>query len=174
MRTLHDRAVEILRQGGFEQKTLVLFSRTGGGNRFEEAEFEDVPTLGMFASYQTFFSCWLPCTIGLGAGSRNYTHSMHFGTDDYYSPKSAGRILLDYLAAVESGNAPSVRCAVPMSLDDHIRRFVILNLIYKGVDRVAFARRFPNAPASFDQLFADELAVSQLHALLPSINVARP
>jgi len=122
----YDRALELLAEHGYEQRTLVLYARPGGGNGFEEEEFRGVPTLG------------------LGAGARSYGPRVHYTADDYFQPTPPRQLIEAWLQAVEAGRVPA-RCAVELAPDDQMRREVILQLLYTGIARPSFAQRWGGA-----------------------------
>lgn len=117
----YECAVQLLKESGYSQKTLVLF---GKGNKQEEIEFEGVPTLGF------------------GAGARSYSPCIHYSSDNYFSPQKPHEIISRYYEQVEQHKV-SVLSYVQLSKDEEMRKFIIMQLLYeKGLDLHCFRGKF--------------------------------
>eukprot|EP00005_Dracoamoeba_jomungandri_P014797 CAMPEP_0174267808 /NCGR_PEP_ID=MMETSP0439-20130205/34984_1 /TAXON_ID=0 /ORGANISM="Stereomyxa ramosa, Strain Chinc5" /LENGTH=786 /DNA_ID=CAMNT_0015355527 /DNA_START=366 /DNA_END=2726 /DNA_ORIENTATION=+ len=133
--SLYNKASEILQEKGYTHKTLVLF---GKGNRQEEAEFEGVPTLG------------------LGAGARSYSPSVHYTSDHYPSPLLPSQVIRFYLFSVSQSLFPVLSFA-HLNFDEQARRHVIMQLLYyQGVDVMNYRLRFGEL---LEQRFGQEIKV---------------
>jgi oxygen-independent coproporphyrinogen III oxidase len=136
----YDQAVQVLTEMGYQQLTLVLFARPGGGNRFEENEFLSIPTLG------------------LGAGSRSYSPTLHYTSDDYYHRRTSSSAIIDqHLDAVLRQKRIPVRCAAHIDEDERLRRETILRLLYfRGIDELEYEAQFGE---NIRQRFAEQLDI---------------
>jgi oxygen-independent coproporphyrinogen-3 oxidase len=140
----YDLAVELLTASGYRQRTLVTFARDRGGCRQEANEFIGLPTLG------------------LGAGARSYAPRLHYANDDYRTATGTSAAIAAYLVSVESGVLP-VRSAVGLDETEAARRYMILNLLYQGVDRQRYQDRFGE---TVEQRFGIELDVLRAEGCL--------
>jgi oxygen-independent coproporphyrinogen-3 oxidase len=120
----YDLALEFIESKGYTQHTLVTFARKGGGCRHEANEFIGFPT------------------IALGVGARSYAPTLHYTNDDYINRKGTREILDSYLEGIEIGKEIPVRSAVALDKEEVIRRYVIIGLLYQGVNREDYLKRF--------------------------------
>lgn len=120
----YDAAIDHLGAAGYRQHTLVTYARDGGGCGHEASEFRGVPTLG------------------LGAGARSYAPELHYTNDDYLNPRAPQSTLDAYLDELLVHDRVLVRAAAVLGEDERARRGFILPLLFEGVDRDDYRRRF--------------------------------
>jgi oxygen-independent coproporphyrinogen-3 oxidase len=124
MGRLYDLAVERLTAAGFRQLTMRQFRR-------------DVPTDNIDLEYR----CQSDGMLGLGAGARNYTAGLHYSTPWQMVARNIRSVVEGHGAAMRAGDA-LIRHGFELDEDERQRRFVILSLLYDGVDRRAFSAAF--------------------------------
>jgi oxygen-independent coproporphyrinogen-3 oxidase len=124
MARMYDLAVVQLSGAGFRQLTMRQFRR-------------DVPTDGTDLEYR----CQSDGMLGLGAGARTYTTGLHYSTPWRMVARNIRSVVEDYRAAMRAGDA-LIRHGFDLDEDERQRRFVIVSLLYDGVDRRAFAAAF--------------------------------
>jgi oxygen-independent coproporphyrinogen-3 oxidase len=124
MGRLYDLAVNRLTDAGFRQLTMRQFRRDA-----DEGD-DDLE-----------YRCQSDGMLGLGAGARSYTGGLHYSTPWKMVARNIRAVVEDYGAAVRQGDA-SIRHGFELDDDERQRRFIILSLLYDGVDRRAFAAAF--------------------------------
>src|SRR5207248_6030442 len=128
MARMYDHAIDRLVRAGFRQLTMRQFRR---GAVAPHADDE--------------YRCQRHGMVGLGAGARSYTGSLHYSTPWRMVARNIRAVVEEYGAAVARGDA-LIRHGFELDDDERRRRFVILSLLYDGVDRRAFAAAFGADP----------------------------
>jgi oxygen-independent coproporphyrinogen-3 oxidase len=136
MGRLYDAALDQLTAAGFRQVTMRQFRRDPGASQGDPPEY----------------LCQRDGLLGLGAGARSYTRALHCSTPWKMAARNIRTVVADYESAWRSGDA-LIRHGFALDADEQRRRFVILSLLYDGLDRTAFADRFA---ADARALFAPE------------------
>jgi oxygen-independent coproporphyrinogen-3 oxidase len=98
------------------------------------------------------YRCQHDGMLGLGAGARSYTKGLHYSTPWKMLARNIRAVIDDYARAWTTGDT-LIRHGVVLDEDEQRRRFVILSLLYDGLDGEAFAARFGADPA---ELFAPQ------------------
>jgi len=80
-------------------------------------------------------------TVGLGAGARSYTRSLHHASP-FAVTQSAVRANIDAWIDQSDDEFALARHGYRLDDDEQRRRFVLLSLLDTGVDRAAYAARF--------------------------------
>lgn len=132
----YDLAIEHLGAAGYRQHTLVTYARNGGGCGHEASEFRGVPTLG------------------LGAGARSYASDLHYTNDDYLDVRAPQSTINAYIEELLVHSRVLVRSAAMVGDDERARRGFILALLFEGVDRDGYGRRFGE---DLEERFAEPL-----------------
>jgi oxygen-independent coproporphyrinogen-3 oxidase len=128
MAAMYDAALGRLAAAGFRQVTMRQFVRESPG----------VATPGLD---DLEYRCQRDGMLGLGAGARSYTRALHYSTPWKMVARNIRAVVADYNSAWQSGDA-LIRHGFALDDDDQRRRFVILSLLYDGLDRAAFADAF--------------------------------
>jgi oxygen-independent coproporphyrinogen-3 oxidase len=126
MGALYDRALERLGAAGFRQVSMRQFRRDPPP---EEPE-DDLE-----------YRCQLDGMVGLGAGARSYTRSLHYSTPWRMVARNIRGVVEGYAEATRAGRAEA-RHGFALDDDERRRRFVIQSLLYDGLDPDAFADSF--------------------------------
>ncbi len=133
---LYDESVAYLSERGFRQNTFVRFTTLAhDGLRQEVADFAGVPLLG------------------LGAGARSYSDTVHYGTDFAVRKPETLDIIHGFISH-EHRPDEKVGLGFVMDEQEQKRRFCILNLSLGRLDPAAYAWRFGGAGL---EDFAEEL-----------------
>jgi oxygen-independent coproporphyrinogen-3 oxidase len=131
MGRMYDAAVGRLTAAGFRQVTMRQFRRDPGASligRKGNAEHLE-------------YRCQRDGMLGLGAGARSYTRALHYSTPWKMVARNIRAVVADYERAWQSGDA-LIRHGFALDADEQRRRFVILSLLYDGLDHSAFADAF--------------------------------
>jgi oxygen-independent coproporphyrinogen-3 oxidase len=126
MGRLYDVAVERLSAAGFRQLTMRQFRR----------DADAAPT-----AEDVEYRCQHDGMVGLGAGARSYTQALHYSTPWRMIARNIRAVVEDYCQAMHNG-ATDVRHGFVLDADERQRRYVILSLLYDGLDPNAFAAAF--------------------------------
>jgi oxygen-independent coproporphyrinogen-3 oxidase len=89
--------------------------------------------------------------LGLGAGARSYTTALHYSTPWKMIARNIKSVVDDYCATAL--HPPQVTHAFELDVDEQRRRFVILSLLYDGLDVTAFNQCFAT---DVRELFAEQ------------------
>ena len=125
MGRLYDLALDRLTTAGFRQVTMRQFRRDPADRGCDDAEYR----------------CQRDGLLGLGAGARSYTRGLHYSTPWKMVARNIRAAVADYEGAWRSGDA-LIRHGFALDADEQRRRFVILSLLYDGLDCGAFAETF--------------------------------
>jgi oxygen-independent coproporphyrinogen-3 oxidase len=124
---LYRAARDLLCEAGYQQMSLRCFQRPAA----RQAET---------------FSCARDGTIGLGAGARSYTRSLHYATRFAVSQAGIRVILNDWLDQTDEQLGVATH-GIQLTADEQRRRFLILNLLQRaGLDLQEYALRFRSNP----------------------------
>jgi oxygen-independent coproporphyrinogen-3 oxidase len=126
MAHFYDLAVECLADAGFRQQTMRQFRR-------------DPPAYESGEDLE--YRCQRDGMVGLGAGARSYTKALHYSTPWRMVARNIRGVVDDYCRAVWAGET-DVRHGFALDADEQQRRFVILSLLYDGLDPGAFRAAF--------------------------------
>jgi oxygen-independent coproporphyrinogen-3 oxidase len=124
MADMYDIAVERLHLAGFRQLTMRQFRRD------ELAGETD-------AEYR----CQHDGMVGLGAGARSYTAKVHYSTPWQMVARNIRGVIEQYQQRVLAGDM-AVSHGFLLDEDERRRRYLILSLLYDGLDTGAFARTY--------------------------------
>lgn len=138
---LYDESVDYLTKHGYHQNTLVRFTKLQhDGYMQEENDFGGIPL------------------IGLGAGSRSYINSVHYGTDFAVRKKATLGIINGF---IEHQHSPDnlIEFGFILNDDEKKRRYIMLNLSlgrvsvdeYRGVFSSELLSDFPDELAALQQ-----------------------
>lgn len=152
MGRMYDAAVTRLSAAGFRQVTMRQFRRD-----LPPAASQGAPPQERRLNDDLEYRCQRDGMLGLGAGARSYTRALHYSTPWKMVARNIRAVVADYESAWRSGDA-LIRHGFALDADEQRRRFVILSLLYDGLDCSAFAGAFA---ADARALFA-----SQWEALL--------
>ncbi len=134
---IYDTSVATLLEHGYIQNSFVRFSRCeNDGLRQEAADFSGVPVLG------------------LGAGSRSATRTLHYGSDFAVRRHESLDIIEGFIAHEHRIDAP-VGIGFELNQDEERRRFCVLNLSLGSLDMGLYQERFGTTP---EDDFKHELA----------------
>ena len=95
------------------------------------------------------YSCQEDGMIGLGAGARSYTQTLHYASG-YAVGQGRIRELVATWSAQDETSLRTIRHGIHLDGEDQRRRFVILSLLQNGLDFAGYRRRFGSEP--FDDL----------------------
>lgn len=123
MERLYDVGVEHLTRAGFRQRTMRQFRR------------------GEEAINDTEYRCQRDGMLGLGAGARSYTRTLHYATPWKMLASNIRGVIDDYCRAWSDGDT-LIRNGFVLNEDEQRRRFLILSLLYDGLDLEEFRTRF--------------------------------
>lgn len=87
------------------------------------------------------YECQVDPMIGLGAGARSYTKSLHYSTPWAMKSSNINQIIQHYIEQSLHENF-SVTHGIYLNEDEQMRRFMILSLLYQGLSKSAFYARF--------------------------------
>ena len=79
--------------------------------------------------------------IGLGAGARSYTRSLHYASE-YAVDQGRIRDLVSAWCNEDDAGLATIRHGIHLDEEDQRRRFVILSLLERGIDFTAYRQRF--------------------------------
>jgi oxygen-independent coproporphyrinogen-3 oxidase len=131
MGRLYDVALERLTAVGFRQVTMRQFRRDPGAALVGiKRDAEDLE-----------YRCQRDGLLGLGAGARSYTRALHYSTPWRMVARNIRAVIADYEGAWRSDDA-LIRHGFALDADEQRCRFVILSLLYDGLDCAAFADAF--------------------------------
>jgi oxygen-independent coproporphyrinogen-3 oxidase len=82
--------------------------------------------------------------IGLGAGARSYTRSLHYASE-YAVEQGRVRSLVAEWSAQDDQALRTIRHGIHLDGEDQRRRFVILSLLERGLDVAAYRQRFASS-----------------------------
>ena len=153
---LYDVGCELLLRHGYAQETMRLFRRT-------DAPRIDGPR----------YACQEDGMVGLGAGARSYTRTLHHSFDYAVSRSAVKAIIADY---VERPREAFGRAEVGFVLDEDEsrRRHVIQSLLsHEGLDRGAYASRFGDDPFDRHPELAELLAIGWAALAGETLRLAR-
>jgi oxygen-independent coproporphyrinogen-3 oxidase len=122
MAAMYDHAVEVLALAGFRQLTMRQFRRDDGDDLDEHRCARD----GM---------------VGLGAGARSYTARLHYSTPWKMVARNIRGVVEEYVSRMRDGDT-RVCYGFEFDADERRRRFVILSLLYDGVDAALLRGHF--------------------------------
>jgi oxygen-independent coproporphyrinogen-3 oxidase len=122
---------------GYEQISMRMFRRRGLTNGLE------LPT----------YSCQEDGMLGLGAGARSYTQSVHYSSE-YAVGRYGVKDIIEHYVDQSETDFLLAGYGVKLSLDEQKRRFVMQSLLISdGLDLSAYQRRFhSNCLTDFPQL----------------------
>lgn len=121
--SFYDMAVDMLSSKGYRQITATAFAKDNGGNRHEVNEFCGTPTLG------------------LGAAALSYAPDIHYTSVDYLDRRSTSVMIGEYLDAIRQDQLP-IRSSILIDEDESRRRYIILRLLYSGLDLTEYRECF--------------------------------
>jgi oxygen-independent coproporphyrinogen-3 oxidase len=124
MGAMYDRAVERLQLAGFRQSTMRQFRRD------ELAEGADEE-----------YSCQHDGMVGLGAGARSYTAGLHYSTPWRMVARNIRGVIEQFQERVLAGDT-SVSHGFVLDENERRRRFLILSLLFDGLNTSAFVDAF--------------------------------
>jgi oxygen-independent coproporphyrinogen-3 oxidase len=127
MAAWYDLAVERLDAAGFRQVTMRQFRR-------------DPPSPGCGGD-DLEYRCQHDGMVGLGAGARSYTRRLHYSTPWKMVARNIRDVVAHYGRAMAEGDT-DVRHGFILDKDEQRRRYVILSLLYDGVDLEDFTTTF--------------------------------
>jgi oxygen-independent coproporphyrinogen III oxidase len=124
MGRMYDAAVERLTSAGFRQVTMRQFRRDAGR---ADADLE--------------YRCQQDGMVGFGAGARSYTRALHYSTPWKMVARNIRAVIDGYCEDMTAGRAV-INHGFELDGDEQRRRFVILSLLYDGLDLTAYASAF--------------------------------
>jgi oxygen-independent coproporphyrinogen-3 oxidase len=124
MARMYDLAVERLRRAGFCQLTMRQFRRDVAAAHREDE-----------------YRCQHDGMVGLGAGARSYTAGLHYSTRWRMVARNIRAVIEEYQQRMLVGDT-AVTYGFVLDEDEKRRRFVILSLLFDGLDTSAFRRTF--------------------------------
>ncbi len=116
MGALYDLAVERLAAAGFRQWTMRQFRRAADSSASDALEYR----------------CQRDGMVGLGAGARSYTRSLHYSTPWKMVARNIRGVVETYCQAMAAGRT-EVSHGFVLDDDERRRRFVIQSLLYDGL-----------------------------------------
>lgn len=122
MAAQYDFAVSRLAAAGFHQVTMRQFRR-------------DVPC------DEQEYRCQRDGMVGLGAGARSYTTSLHYSTPWRMVARNIRAVVDDYCRRMRAGDT-AVSHGFVLDEDEQARRFIIQTLLYDGLSWRAFQEQF--------------------------------
>lgn len=131
MSVCYDWALKRLTSAGFQQYSLRKFKKTS-----------------IAVARETAYECQFDPMIGIGAGARSYTPSLHYSTPWAMKPDNINRILEQYIKRAQD-NDFSISHGIYLNRDEQIRRFTILTLLYEGIEESFFQQRFEVSPEDY-------------------------
>lgn len=144
--TLYASARDFLRERGYTQSSMRAFHR-------KAADVVGAPT----------YCCQADGMVGLGAGARSYTRSLHYSSEWAVGRSGVGAIIDDFVAR-DDGAHRVANYGFSLDREEQKRRWVIQSLLQaEGLDQDAYNLRFESE--ALDDL-------PELHALL-ELNWAR-
>ncbi|MFO0845186.1 MAG: STM4012 family radical SAM protein [Gemmataceae bacterium] len=132
MAAMYDHAVERLAASGFRQVTMRQFRRDSATDAGE-------------------YCCARDGMVGLGAGARSYTARLHYSTPWRMAARNIRGVVEQYESHMRTGDT-EVTHGFALDDDEGRRRWVILSLLYDGLDRTEFQRAFDQDAG---ELYAD-------------------
>ncbi len=153
MGRMYDAALERLTAAGFRQVTMRQFLRSGS-SRLAGASGSE-------------YSCQADAMLGLGAGARSYTEALHYSTPWKMLARNIRAVVEEFCAAAD--RPPLVTHGVELDLDERRRRFVILSLLYDGLDLDAFRARFDDDARLLFQEHWDALSAEECVRTEPDV-----
>lgn len=135
MGRLYDVAVERLTAAGFRQLTMrqfrrdTLAGRTAGVRRLVHS-IDDLE-----------YRCQRDGMVGLGAGARSYTQTLHYSTPWRMVARNIRGVVETYCQAMRDGDT-DVRHGFDLDASEQQRRHVIQSLLYDGLELSEFIARF--------------------------------
>jgi oxygen-independent coproporphyrinogen-3 oxidase len=127
MAAFYDLAVERLAAAGFRQLTMRQFRRDPGARGGADEDLE--------------YRCQRDGMVGLGAGARSYTAGLHYSAPWKMVARNIRGVVEAYCAAMAGGDT-AVRHGFELDDDERQRRFVILSLLFDGLDFRDFTAAF--------------------------------
>tara|TARA_B110000196_G_C21151738_1_gene670176 strand:- start:945 stop:2300 length:1356 start_codon:yes stop_codon:yes gene_type:complete len=136
MLALYREGRAFLLSEGYEQVSMRMFRRKGLNTL-------DLPT----------YSCQEDGMLGLGAGARSYTQSVHYSSE-YAVGRYGVKDIIEHYVDQSETDFLQASYGVKLSLDEQKRRFVMQSLLISdGLDLSAYQRRFhSNCLTDFPQL----------------------
>jgi oxygen-independent coproporphyrinogen-3 oxidase len=132
MGLLYDLGRQRLLSAGFRQLTMRQFRR-------DDPDAQD-----------TEYRCQRDGMVGLGAGARSYTHSLHYSTPWRMRAHNI-RAVVEHYVRDQHASRHAVSHGFELDEDEQRRRHVILSLLYDGLDLSLFRRVFgSDARACFE------------------------
>jgi oxygen-independent coproporphyrinogen-3 oxidase len=123
MAAMYDYAVERLARAGFRQLTMRQFRR--------DLEQDD----------DLEYRCQEHGMVGLGAGARSYTQTLHYSTPWRMVARNIRGVVDDYVQRMCRGDT-AVSHGFVLDVDERRRRFVLQSLLYEGLDCGVFRETF--------------------------------
>jgi oxygen-independent coproporphyrinogen-3 oxidase len=93
------------------------------------------------SDYGPAYRCQDDAMIGLGPGARSYTRALHYATS-FAVEQAAIRDRIDQWCALSPADHASARHGYRLDASEQRRRYLILSLLERGVDRSAYRTRF--------------------------------
>jgi oxygen-independent coproporphyrinogen-3 oxidase len=123
---LYRQGRDLLLDRGYEQVSMRLFRKPGAGDG------DDAPA----------YCCQEDGMVGLGAGARSYTRSVHYASEYAVGARGVKAITAAWVErSAESFDAADY--GFTLDAEEQRRRYAIQSLLHKtGLDPVAYARRF--------------------------------
>lgn len=120
-----------LRERGYRQRSMRMFYRPA-------ASTNDIRLSTIFSAY----TCQRDGMVGLGAGARSYTDTVHYSTEYAVGSNTIKSIIQAYIDTPTADFA-TARYGVALDPEDRRRRHIILSLLsHEGLDTAAYQRRF--------------------------------
>jgi oxygen-independent coproporphyrinogen-3 oxidase len=151
MAGMYDWAIERLHQAGFRQWTMRQFRRDvlPPVSREGEASAEPGKASSAGASHSSHlafqsddeYRCQHDGMVGLGAGARSYTTGLHYSTPWRMVARNIRGVIDQYQQRTMAGDT-AVSHGFTLNEDEKRRRYVILSLLFDGLDTNAFAHIF--------------------------------
>jgi oxygen-independent coproporphyrinogen-3 oxidase len=146
MGEFYDHAIERLGQAGFVQLSMRQFRRDPQAK---------VPSTDLE------YRCQRDGMLGLGAGARSYTTTLHYSTPWRMITRNIRAVVEDYTRRMAEGDT-AVRHGFDLDIEERQRRFIIQSLLYDGLDRGLFRELFgldacEAFPAPWEALEAEDL-----------------
>jgi len=79
--------------------------------------------------------------VGLGIGARSYTSALHYSSGYAVDQSQIRRLIADWCAQDDAGFG-RIEHGIELTEEDQRRRFVILSVLERGLDRAAYRQRF--------------------------------
>jgi oxygen-independent coproporphyrinogen-3 oxidase len=145
MGRMYDVAAERLTVAGFRQLTMRQFRRDGVGEPGASATGVLFGEPGASATGETSddleYRCQRDGMVGLGAGARSYTQTLHYSTPWRMVARNIRGVVEAYCQAMQAGDT-DVRHGFVLDADERQRRHVIQSLLYDGLHLSEFAATF--------------------------------